>query len=179
MPMAPILLDVPATPDGSRMAVPLFGELVIVIAIVFGIGMVMLRLYLDYRRRRELYQLHHAERMAAIEKGIELPPLPAEFFKDSRVRVREPAPIRSRRWGLILLFLGAATCAGLWGSGAGAVSWWGLVPAGLGLALLLSSRFEARDKASATTASDTNRDSGSPTRPPPEELLLPSKTLSI
>jgi len=30
-------------------------------------------MWLDFRKKRELFQLHHAERMAAIEKGIDLP----------------------------------------------------------------------------------------------------------
>jgi Domain of unknown function (DUF6249) len=160
----PIMLEVPATADAiPSEAVPLFGVLATIIAIVFGIGVFMLRLYLDYRRRRELYQLYHAERMAAIEKGIELPPLPADFFKDSRAR--EPAPSRSRLWGLILLFLGLALCAGLWGSGAGKVSLWGLVPAGLGLAMVLSSLLDSKDMARASNATDVGRNDGAPNPP--------------
>jgi hypothetical protein len=159
----PILLDVPSTPEViPDQAVAMLGELIPIIAIILGIGFVMLRSYLDYRRRRELYQLYHAERMAAIEKGIELPPLPTDFFKDTRVR--ETAAVRHRRQGLVLLLIGITVGVALWGTGE-RDGLWGLVPAGWGLALLLSSRFEAREKASASTASDTNRDSGS--LPPP------------
>jgi len=139
----------------DAIAVPIVGEILCIVAVVFGIGIGMWRLYLDFRRRRELYQLYHAERMAAIEKGIELPPLPTDFFKDTRVRV--PAPIRSRRWGLVLLFLGAGLCAGLWGSGAGRVSLWGLVPAGIGLALLLSSILESRESTHTSLATDSEQ----------------------
>jgi Domain of unknown function (DUF6249) len=160
----PIMLDVPATPDTiPGEAIPLFGVLAMIIAIVFGIGVVMLRLYLDFRRKRELYQLYHAERMAAIEKGIEVPPLPADFFRDTRAR--EPAPSRSRRWGLVLLFLGITLAGGLWGSGTGTVALWGLVPAGLGLGLALASRFEAKEKAGTLSATDVNRDRGPPGPP--------------
>jgi hypothetical protein len=162
--MAPVqmMLDVPQTPDIPGGAVPILGVMIPIVAIVFGIGFVMLWVYFDYRRKRELYQLYHAERMAAIEKGMELPPLPADFFRDTR---RRAAPgVRSRRWGLILLFFGVATCVALRSSGAGGAWCWGLVPTGVGLALLISSRFEA-EKASATAASDVSRDSGAPNPP--------------
>lgn len=165
--MVPVqtLLEVPPTPDMpySGNAVPIVGELIPIVAIVLGIGFVMLWVYLDYRRKRELYQLYHAERMSAIEKGMELPPLPADFFRDTRRRA--PPGVRSRRWGLILLFLGVAISVAMWGSGERNGWWWGLVPAGLGLALLISSRFEAQEKASVTSATDVSRDSGAANPP--------------
>lgn len=52
-----------------------------------------------------------------------------------------------RRNGLILLFVGLALTVGLWGSGAAGngAFWWGLLPAAIGLAYLLSAFFETRD----------------------------------
>jgi Domain of unknown function (DUF6249) len=113
-----------------------------VVAIIMGVGIGMLSLFLQFRRKRDLFQLYHAERMAAIEKGIELPPLPPEFFQDGGRT--GPAPVRNRRSGLILLFLGIALSVALWGSGARAYLW-GLIPAAIGLALLVASVFEMRD----------------------------------
>jgi hypothetical protein len=112
------------------------------VGIIMGVSLGMLSLYLQYRKKRDLFQLYHTERMTAIEKGIELPPLPPEFFRDSRWP--ELTPVRHRRAGLILLFLGIAVSVALWGTGVTAY-WWGLVPAAVGLALLLSSVLEARD----------------------------------
>src|SRR5580658_1417162 len=86
----------------SDNVIPILGELIPIIAIVMGLSVAMLCLYLDFRKKRELFQLYHAERMAAIEKGIELPPLPPEFFGDSGDR--EPKASRHRRQGLILSF---------------------------------------------------------------------------
>jgi hypothetical protein len=163
--MVPVqtMLDMPQTPDvPMSQAVPIVGELIPIVAIVLGIGFVMLRVYLDFRRRRELYQLYHAERMAAIEKGIELPPLPTDFFKDTRVR--EAAAVRHRRMGLTLLLIGASVGAALWGTG-NRGAWWGLVPAAWGLALLLSSRFEAKEQASAPGSTNLGRDSGGASPP--------------
>ena len=37
---------------------------------------------LNYRRKRDIFRLHHTQRMAAIEKGVQIPPLPREFFQD-------------------------------------------------------------------------------------------------
>ena len=116
--------------------------LIPIVSIIMGVGIGMLSIYLQFRRKRDVFQLHHIERMAAIEKAIELPPLPPEFFQDARRF--ESAPIRHRRSGLILLFLGIAIAVALWGTGVPAY-WWGLVPAAVGLALLLSSVLETRD----------------------------------
>jgi hypothetical protein len=96
-----------------------------VIAIVLGITCAMFGLYLDFRKKRDFVQLYHAERMAAIEKGIELPPLPEEYFSGRSGRHSSPA--RTRRTGLILLFLGIA------------------ITLGLGLAFLLAAVVEFRE----------------------------------
>lgn len=123
-------------------AIAIVGELVPILAIVMGIGIGMLSLYLDFRKKREMFQLFHAERMAAIEKGIELPPLPPEFF--GNYRDPESAVSRNRRRGLILLFAGIATTVALLGT-ANRHVWWGLLPIALGAAYLVSSRFESTD----------------------------------
>jgi hypothetical protein len=115
-----------------------------IIAIVMGIGFAMLSIWLDYRKKREIYQLYHAERLAAIEKGIEVPPLPPEFFH-SRRGGDEPAPRRHRRFGLVLTFLGVAITVALWGIGTRHYLW-GLVPLAIGLAYLLSGFLEAREQ---------------------------------
>jgi hypothetical protein len=115
-----------------------------VIAIVLGITCAMFGLYLDFRKKRDFVQLYHAERMAAIEKGIELPPLPEEYFSGRSGRHSSPA--RTRRSGLILLFLGIAITLGLWTGGQDRDTFWlGIVPAGLGLGFLLAAVFEFRD----------------------------------
>jgi Domain of unknown function (DUF6249) len=108
--------------------------LIPIAAITMGLGTAMLWTWLDYRKKRDFFQLHHAERMAAIEKGIDLPPLPPEFFADYQRRRR--APEDSLRHGLVWLLVGIAvtvalslTYRGQWG--------WGLVPLAVGIANLL------------------------------------------
>jgi len=130
----------------------IIGELIPIIAIVMGLSVAMLCLYLDFRKKRELFQLHHAERMAAIEKGIELPPLPPEFFGE--YRNREPRASRHRRQGLLLSFLGIAISVGMWGSSHERGAWWGLVFVAVGAAFLLSSRFESAESLKLSKGED-------------------------
>ena len=93
-----------------------------------------------------MFQLHHAERMAAIEKGIDLPPLPAEFFSSNRSRDRSPTAYLRR--GLMWTLIGAGVTVALWGTGEPEF-WWGLVPIGVGVAFLLSYLVERNRKPGA------------------------------
>lgn len=82
-----------------------------IISIVLGIGVAMLAIYLSYRKRKEVFALHHQERMLAIEKGMELPPLPEGLLEDSA------APYNPRRHllkGLVWLFVGLGGGLALW-----------------------------------------------------------------
>ena len=108
--------------------------LIPVVAIVLGIGIGMLSLYLDYRKKREFFELHHKERMAAIEKGMEVPPLPPEFFQDPRRRQRTPADYLRR--GLVWLLVGGALLVAMAGR-SNHDNLWGLVPAAVGVAYLV------------------------------------------
>jgi hypothetical protein len=105
-----------------------------IVAIVMGIGLAMLGLVFDYRRKREMYELQHKERMAAIEKGMEVPPLAADFVQ---VRKRPATPGELLRRGLILLFVGLALVVAM-SYEEHELSWWGLLPAAVGLAYLVS-----------------------------------------
>lgn len=110
------------------------GMMIPIIAIVMGIGTGALALILDYRKKRDIFALHHKERLAAIDKGMEVPPLPPEFFMEHRRRTREPQDYLRR--GLVLLFVGAAVTAALYATDKESYVW-GLVPAAIGLAQLL------------------------------------------
>ena len=136
------------TPDLLSVMIP-------IVAIVMGIGLVMLSIYVDYLRKREILNAVHRERMAAIEKGIELPPLPPEIFQ-SRNRGGSRSPARTLERGLILMFIGIGIGVALWQTGNKA-AWWGLLPFGIGLAYLVSSRLRAAEwQPPASGASDPN-----------------------
>jgi hypothetical protein len=146
--------NLPSTPDLGDLAhlasnmphshndIPaILGVMVPIVAIVLGLGMGMLSLWLDFRKKRELFQLHHAERMAAIEKGIDLPPLPPEFFADQK-RVDRGPTVYFRR-GIMWLLIGIAVTVALWGTGEHEY-WWGLIGVAVGVAYLLSYQVELR-----------------------------------
>ena len=82
------------------------GDMIAIAAIVMGIGCAMFSLYLHSRRKREFLQMHHAERMAAIEKGIELPPVPPQFFHDTPTGLGTCC--YRRRSGVVTLLVGVA-----------------------------------------------------------------------
>jgi len=135
--------------------------LIPIIAIVMGIGIAMLGLLLDYRKKREIYALHHKERLAAIEKGIEVPPLPAEFFEGNRKRgCGMNDPRNGLRSGLVWLFVGGAVTVALYATHPDRPLWtWGLVPVAIGLAKLVNFKLSGGAAGAARPPSD-------PTPPP-------------
>ncbi len=121
-----------------------------IVAIACSIGLPLsipiVFLVLDYRKRGRLMELHHAERMAAIERGMEIPPLPADVLGWRRTGCTTLLP------GLIFLFVGLALLLGLYGSDAPrdallGLSLWGLVPTAVGLACLTDYVVEGRKTA--------------------------------
>lgn len=116
-----------------------------IVAIVMGIGIGMLALWIDYRKKRDIVELHHRERMFAIERGMELPPLPSAMFEAER-SARSAVPGDYLRRGLLWLLVGGAIAAalsfrmGLEGAA------WGLVPMAVGLAHLIFYTTDARQR---------------------------------
>jgi hypothetical protein len=109
------------------------GVFVPIVAIVFGVGIAMLSVVLDYRKKRAIFELHHRERLAAIEKGMDVPPLPLELLQGHRAP--RTAGDHLRR-GLVWTFVGAAVTGAMMlerESGA----YYGLIPVAVGIAQLL------------------------------------------
>lgn len=120
--------------DMAGLLIPLAG-----IAVPFSIPITWI--VLNYRKRRRLMELYHTERMAAIERGMELPELPLDLI-DGRSRSRRSSLLP----GLVWFFIGLAVFAG-----------WlitdfdddipvigGLIPVGIGLAYLIYYYVEGR-----------------------------------
>lgn len=109
--------------------------LIPIVAIVMGLGLAMLAVVVNYRKKKELFTLYHQERMAAIDKGVELPPLPEGVFGD------EPRPVSPRRnllTGLIWALAGVFLSVGLFvEDGLESTFFFGLIPVGIGLAFLI------------------------------------------
>lgn len=120
-----------------------------IIAIVMGIGIAMLSMWLDYRKKREIFDLHHKERMAAIEKGMDVPALPQELFQSNRGN--SSAPGCYLRSGFIWLLVGLAVMISLRAEEKHG-AYFGLIPAAVGLAYLLYYVFRPRDVKSTDNA---------------------------
>ena len=113
------------------MSEAIVGMLIPIIAIVMGIGLAMLGVVTSYRQRRTLIELHHKERLAAIEKGIEVPP-PPEGLLDSK----EASPHRTLLRGLVWLFVGIGLMFALPFLDED-LKYIGFIPGGVGLAYLI------------------------------------------
>jgi hypothetical protein len=114
-------------------------DLIPLFAITFSVGLPLtipiVYLVLNYRKRLRLMELHHAERMAAIERGMEIPPLPIDLI-DGR------SPVRRRRRtsllaGLVWFFVGLAVLIGVRAIDHGIPIISGLIPLAVGLAYLI------------------------------------------
>jgi hypothetical protein len=138
--------------EDIRHIIPFF---VPIIAIVLGIAIGMLGLVLDYRKKSRMFELHHKERLLAIERGMEVPPLPPEFFANPR-RDDDAGPrASSLRWGLIWLLLGAALGVAMGVNDGLEQASWALLPAAVGLAQIIF-YFLAVPRASAAVRQDTS-----------------------
>jgi hypothetical protein len=155
---------------GSQDPVAIIGVLIPIVAIVMGLGIGMLKIWLDFRKKREILQAHHAERMAAIDKGIELPALPPGFYGaegtslppellQQELKGRQ-AGLHYLRSGLMWLLVGIAIGVALYADhdvGDRSAAWWGGVPAAFGLSKLLFYFIANRNGAGAAVPGDPSK----------------------
>ena len=121
-------------------------ELIPIFGILFGIGgpavVVIVWFTLNYHKRRKLMELHHAERMAAIERGMEIPPLPIELIDGRSVPKRRRTALLP---GLVWFFIGLALATGALADRDEEFPLFiGLIPLGIGLAYLIYYFVEGR-----------------------------------
>jgi hypothetical protein len=127
--------------------------LIPIVAIICSIGLPLsipiIYLVLNYHKRRRLIELVHAERLAAIERGMEIPTLPIEILG------APPVGRSALLSGLIWLLVGLALMAALHGldghSGFGGSYVWGLVPTAVGVAYLIYYFVEGRRRGQPPT----------------------------
>jgi hypothetical protein len=110
-----------------------------IVAIIMSLGLPMVFAWIDYRRRRDIVDAHHRERLAAIERGMEIPPLPEAFY----------SPIRKRRNsyllpGMIWAFVGTGLFIALGAVTGEDVRYFALIPIGVGVAYLIYHFVEGR-----------------------------------
>jgi hypothetical protein len=114
--------------DLIALLIPIFG-------IVFGIGIGIVAIIAGHREKVKRVELRHRERLAAIEKGLELPPDPPE------VPQKKGGLLRT---GLIGLFVGIVLYIALSAVADEEVAFFGLIPAAFGLANLITYFVELR-----------------------------------
>jgi cadmium resistance protein CadD (predicted permease) len=107
-----------------------------IVAIVMGIGVAMLSIWSEHRRKEKLLEQNHRERMHAIEKGIELPPLPPNLVGLSNGPSTASAA-KSLRSGVMLLLIGILLFFAIDTAGGREGALFGLIPAAVGIANLL------------------------------------------
>lgn len=113
--------------------------LIPITAIMGGVLIAIVVIALDYRKKSQLLDHHHKERLQAIERGIELPPLPPELLGvGSGVRA-QPVDLadRSLRHGLMFLLVGLALAGALAINRDTDSAAWGLIPMAVGMAHLI------------------------------------------
>ncbi len=111
-----------------------------IIAIFMSLLIPIVYVIVDYRRRRDIVETNHKERLAAIERGMELPPWPDAFFQTMKPARRSTYLLP----GLIWLFIGIGLFIALGAVAGDDVRNFGLIPIGVGLAFLIYYFVEGR-----------------------------------
>jgi hypothetical protein len=118
-----------------------------VVAIVMGIGIGMLAIWTEHKRKAQLLEQYHKERLLALEKGLPLPELDRRL-----VALDESAPpnsARAFRNGLMMLLIGVILFFALDELVGERVSLFGLIPAAVGIANLVYGVLLLRKESSA------------------------------
>jgi len=118
--------------DVLALLIPIFG-------IVFSISFAAVAIVINHREKLKRAELRHRERMAALEKGMELPPEPAVDVDSQRTG--------SLRRGLSGIFVGIVLYFALGAVANEDVALFGLIPAAIGAANLIGWLVDSRRKA--------------------------------
>ena len=113
------------------MAVESIAALIPIAGIVMGVGIAAVAIVTKHREDLQRNELRHRERLAAIEKGIELPPDPVT---DGGNGSKGRSLLKS---GMIGLFVGVVLYFALLELVGDRIALFGLVPAAVGLANLI------------------------------------------
>lgn len=114
------------------------GVFIPIVAIVMGIGIGMLSIWSEHKRKSQLLEQNHRERMHAIEKGIELPPLPPNLVGMGMGNGPSTASAaKSLRSGIMLVLIGVILFYAIDVAGGRDGALFGLIPAAVGVANLV------------------------------------------
>jgi Domain of unknown function (DUF6249) len=122
--------------ENIDMGPEIIGVFIPIVAIVMGIGIGMLAIWSEHKRKAQLLEQNHRERMHAIEKGLELPPLPANLVSTSN-GPSTSSPEKAMRSGVMMTLLGILLFFAIVNVGAQEAALFGLIPAAIGIANLV------------------------------------------
>jgi hypothetical protein len=113
-----------------------------IVAIVFGVSAGMWGVWLSHRRKQQLLEQWHKERMVAMEKGLPLPEVPVKLFG-------EDDPLAVLRSGISFVLIGIVVYVALAKGVDEDMAWFGLIPTAVGIANLLYAALLWRRKQAA------------------------------
>lgn len=85
---------------------PRIALLIPILGIVGGLSIPILAIWGEYRKRRDLIEAYHKERLLALEKGMEPPAYPTNILEDDE-SATPPVPGKHLKSGLLWLAIGA------------------------------------------------------------------------
>jgi Domain of unknown function (DUF6249) len=109
------------------------GVLIPIVAIVFGVSAGMLSTWTSHKRKQQLMEQAHKERLVALERGLPLPDIPKELADEDE----KPNAARSLRNGVALCLIGVVLYFALIRVGADDAALFGLIPAAIGVGNLI------------------------------------------
>jgi hypothetical protein len=125
------------------------GVMIPILAIVFGVSAAMLFDYTNHRRKSQLLEQIHKERLAALERGLELPAIPPGLA-GSHGDYGAPSAARTMRNGLVLFGIGVVLYFAL-GRIEDEAQLFGLIPGVIGIANLIYAAVLSRKESAAAT----------------------------
>jgi hypothetical protein len=111
------------------------------IAIAFGVSLAMLNVWVVHRRKQQMLEQWHKERMTAMDKGLPLPDAPAHIFSDA-----EMSSVRLLRNGISLILIGIIVYVATARAIDEDLALFGLIPCAVGVANLIYAALLARRK---------------------------------
>lgn len=138
------------------------GVFIPISAIVLGIGAGMLSTWTEHKRRSQLLEQSHRERMLALEKGVPVPEIP-DTLVSGKVESKDPrrGVAKAIRSGVMLVGIGIVLYFGMDRVADEDVALFGLVPAAIGVANLVYAGILARNLRHAPPAAESDGESGS------------------
>lgn len=96
----------------------------------------LMALWTEHKRKSQLLDQLHRERLHALDKGLEPPPIPGNLAGSGGDSTPASAA-KSLRSGVMLLLIGAILWVGIYNTGGDEAAWFGLIPAAVGVGNLL------------------------------------------